>query len=104
MHSFENIKKFKNKIFNPLNKSEFEELALEVFHFEIENNPIYASYAKCILKNNIPNNIYSIPFLPIEFFKKHMLKTSFFEEQVIFQSSGTTGNQVSKHYVEEKIF
>lgn len=100
MHSFKNIEKFKSKIFNSLNESEFEELVLEVFDFEIENNPIYATYAKHVLKNNIPNNIYSIPFLPIEFFKKEQIICKSRRIEEFFISSGTSGEQ-SKHLVSD---
>ena len=66
----------------------------------MENNPIYAPYATFILKGEIPNNIFEIPFLPIEFFKKEQIicKSRGIEE--IFLSSGTTGEQ-SKHLISD---
>ena len=73
MHSFENIEKVKSKIFNINNDAEFENLALELFHYQMENNPIYAPYATLILKGETPNNIFEIPFLPIEFYKKEQV-------------------------------
>ena len=100
MHSFENIEQVKSKIFNSLNEGEFEKLALQLFHFQIENNPIYAPYAAFILKGETPNNIFEIPFLPIEFFKKEQVicKSRGIEE--VFLSSGTKGEQ-SKHLVSD---
>ncbi len=66
----------------------------------MENNPIYAPYAAFILKGETPNNIFEIPFLPIEFFKKEQIicKSRGIEE--IFLSSGTKGEQ-SKHLVSD---
>ena len=66
MHSFENIEQVKSNIFNINNDAEFENLALELFHYQMENNPVYAPYATLILKGETPNNIFEIPFLPIE--------------------------------------
>ena len=98
MHSFENIEKVKSKIFNINNDAEFENLALELFHFQMENNSIYAPYATLILKGETPNNIFEIPFLPIEFFKKEQVICQGKGVEEVFLSSGTTGEQ-SKHLV-----
>ena len=100
MHPFENIEQVKSKIFNLLNEGEFEKLALQLFYFQMENNPIYSPYAAFILKGETPNNIFEIPFLPIEFFKKEQVicKSRGIEE--VFLSSGTKGEQ-SKHLVSD---
>ena len=62
-----------NKIFSCNDKATFEALALELFDYQMENNPIYAPYAALILKGKTPANIYEIPFLPIEFFKQELI-------------------------------
>jgi len=100
MLSFENIEQVKSKIFNSLNDGEFENLALELFHSQMENNPIYAPYASLILKGETPNNIYEIPFLPINFFKKEQVICKGRGIEEIFISSGTAGEQ-SKHLVSD---
>ena len=100
MHSFENIEQVKSKIFNMNNDAEFENLALELFHFQMENNPIYAPYAALILKGEAPNNVFEIPFLPIEFFKKEQVLCKGRGIEEVFVSSGTTGEQ-SKHLVSD---
>ena len=51
---------FINKIFNCTNDATFEKLALEIFDFQMENNPIYSAYAAIILKGEDPTNIYEI--------------------------------------------
>jgi phenylacetate-coenzyme A ligase PaaK-like adenylate-forming protein len=81
----------------------FEQIALQVFNFQYENNPLYREY--CILLRKMPNNvnyIHEIPFLPIAFFKNKIIKTTQFEEEIIFESSGTTGSINSKHFIKEK--
>jgi len=81
-------------------ESDFEELSLNLFEFQMKNNPIYAQYASLILKNKIPQNIYEIPFLPIDFFKKEQLICKGKGVEEIFISSGTAGEQ-SKHLVSD---
>ena len=87
-----------NKIMAIKSESDFEEMSLKLFHYQIENNPVYAPYATLILKGEIPNNIFEIPFLPIEFFKKEQVICKGKGIEKIFLSSGTTGKQ-SKHLV-----
>lgn len=45
------------------------------------------------------NALSKIPFLPISFFKTHEVKTTSFDPEIIFESSGTTGTRVSRHLV-----
>ena len=89
-----------NKIMAINSESDFEELSLNLFEFQMKNNPIYAQYASLILKNKIPKNIYEIPFLPIDFFKKEQLICKGKGVEEIFISSGTAGEQ-SKHLVSD---
>lgn len=100
MHSFENIEQVKSNIFNINKDAEFENLTLELFHYQMENNPVYAPYASLILKGETPDNIFEIPFLPIEFFKKEQVICQGKGVEEVFLSSGTTGDQ-SKHLVAE---
>ncbi|ACY40378.1 putative acyl protein synthetase [Blattabacterium sp. (Blattella germanica) str. Bge] len=91
---------FKKKIFSILSKKEFENLALDIFHYQIANNKIYRNYLQLLKIDPMKiKNISKIPFLPISFFKTHCIwssKTSI--PDIIFTSSGTTGIK-SKHYV-----
>ena len=48
-------------IFNIKSDEEFEEIALQLFKYQIINNPIYKNYAKLVLKDKTPINIYEIP-------------------------------------------
>ncbi len=51
-----------------------------------------------IVPENI-NSIETIPFLPISFFKTHEVTTTTFDPEIIFESSGTTGENTSHHLV-----
>jgi len=90
----------KDTIFNISSEAAFEAVALQVFKFQFENNPVYRSFCDLLYKN--PSDIKrveDIPFLPISFFKSHEILSSSEEIQVIFTSSGTTGSTTSKHAV-----
>jgi len=92
------MKKF--NIFNLHNSKEFEKMALEIFQFQANNNLVYKEFLT-YLQTDIPSikNIAEIPFLPIQFFKSHKVFSSEESIQRIFLSSGTTGNEQSKHFV-----
>ena len=87
-------------IFNIKNEEEFEEIALDLFNYQIINNPIYKNYAKLVLRNKTPINIYEIPFLPIDFFKSNEVICKNKNVETIFLSSGTGGER-SKHLISD---
>lgn len=89
-------------IFNISSEKEFNAIALEVFYYQYKNVNVYRKYVD-LLKKDISNiyDIQTIPFLPIEFFKTHKIITDNNEPEIIFQSSGTTGVNTSKHYIKD---
>ncbi|WP_242084113.1 acyl transferase [Aestuariivivens sediminis] len=87
-------------IFNIKTHEEFKSFALKVFKFQFENNRVYRSF--CDLLNIHPSEvtcIKDIPFLPIQFFKSHVVISSKHHVEKTFISSGTTHTKTSKHYV-----
>ena len=100
MHSLNSLK---SNVFN-VNDQTFDYQALELFHYQFKNNKIYRDYVQYLGIN--PNKITSIsqiPFLPIQFFKRHKITSGFFSPTHIFESSGTAGER-SKHYIEDLTF
>src|SRR6056297_2514353 len=88
------------EIFSISSPAEFNALALETFRFQYSNNPVYREF--CDLLQKVPENtdtLEKIPFLPIEFFKTHSVVSSTAPSEITFTSSGTTGQQTSKHLV-----
>ena len=88
------------KIFSIGNSSGFKDLALEIFRFQSAHNPVYSRYLE--LMNIHPGEVSSIeviPFLPVEFFKTHKILSGNREPEIVFESSGTTGEDKSLHYV-----
>ena len=89
-----------DRIFEISNDEQFQELALEVFQYQAAENPVYKAYLNHL--GILPGRVGTkedIPFLPIEFFKKHRVVTGNLAHEVIFESSGTTGEDTSKHYI-----
>jgi hypothetical protein len=95
------ICEIEDKIFT-VEPADFEQLALEVFQFQYNNNAIYQHYvnALSIVGSNV-RSVAQIPFLPIRFFKTFDIKTTRFEPEAVFESSGTTQTINSRHYVKD---
>ena len=80
----------------------FVENTLQVFNFQYANNEVYKSYCDLLHIDPIKiDRIENIPFLPIQFFKSKIIKTTPFETDIVFESSGTTGAVNSKHFVKD---
>ncbi len=79
----------------------FEELALQVFQYQYQNNELYRQYCDAIHINAREVRLLpQIPFLPVSFFKTHKVITGPGRTaDLVFESSGTTGETPSKHYV-----
>ena len=98
------IKSFQQSILNT-NESNFEFHALEVFRFQAQNNIVYQRYLDSLnIDVKLVTRIDEIPFLPIDFFKKHRVVAGNWKPEVVFESSGTTGAVRSKHEVIDKKF
>lgn len=78
----------------------FEKAALEVFYHQSKNCKVYREFIHHL--RVIPETIKDyrqIPFLPISFFKSHEVVSNLLAPQIVFSSSGTTGQAQSKHLV-----
>jgi hypothetical protein len=93
---------FIQHIFNIQSNREFEELALEVFKLQARENKVYSQYLGLLGINPYSiDRLDQIPFLPVEIFKYHKVVTGDQLPRMVFESSGTAGAEVSKHYVVE---
>ena len=80
----------------------FNDLALEIFRFQAENLKAYKDYLNLLgIQAKEVNDVYKIPFLPIQFYKTHRIIREGIEPQKCFKSSGTTGQVQSKHHVSD---
>lgn len=88
------------QLFSIQDSNEFDSLAMEIFQFQYRNNPVYTDYCNHLGRTPIEvNHISQIPFLPIDFFKTKTVVTDQKKPETVFESSGTTQNTTSKHYV-----
>lgn len=86
-------------IFSIQNEEDFEYWAMKIFAFQYENTSVYREFCDLIGKNK-PKNLSEIPFLPISFFKSHQVKHNDLPVQLTFKSSGTSGMERAKHFVQ----
>lgn len=90
-----------HKIFG-VKEVDFEAVALEIFRFQGQDNPVYKDYLQALGINTAAVTcLEQIPFLPVRFFKSHTVQTSSFDPGCIFESSGTTGSINSRHWVKD---
>ena len=82
---------------------DFNEQALNLFHWHYEHNAVYSQF--CKLLNIDSKKIFQyadIPFLPIEFFKTKKISAFSPEEAVVvFESSTTTSSIPSCHFIHD---
>lgn len=85
-----------------LSPKDFIKESLKLFSYQYENNPVYHKFCKLLKKHpRDVSTLNDIPFLPIQFFKSHTIVTSNPSIEVVFSSSGTTGDTTSQHHVSD---
>ncbi|MBL7718983.1 MAG: acyl transferase [Flavipsychrobacter sp.] len=84
-----------------VNAENFNDIALAAFAFQHEHNALYRAFADALqVDATRVTHLEQIPYLPISFFKTHRVVTGAVPEPAyIFESSGTTGEIPSRHYV-----
>lgn len=95
----ETFKSFESQLYT-VNENSFADIALSLFRFQAQNNPVYQKYIRNLaLQIDKIHTVSKIPFLPISFFKTQRVKTGKWEPQARFASSGTTGATTSTHLI-----
>lgn len=93
----------KQQVFSINNKDQFEDVALHIFNYQVQNCAIYKQFIQGLrIDPAAVNTVGKIPFLPIEFFKSHTILSTDTPVQITFSSSGTTGMITSRHHVTDK--
>ena len=91
--------KYEDKVFLT-DQAGFDQLALELFRFQYEQNPVYREYVNALkIVGPDVQRVEDIPYLPIQFFKTRDVRTTVFEPEAVFMSSGTTQTINSRHSV-----
>ncbi len=87
-------------IFAVSDKLSFGKRALEIFHFQSSGCPVYKEYLSLLsIDPETVSDIVHIPFMPISFFRDHMVISGGGEPEKVFLSSGTAGIRHSRHAV-----
>ncbi|WP_243630061.1 acyl transferase [Taibaiella soli] len=86
-----------------INAENFADIALSLFRFQYYNNSLYRQYTDALHIDPVSvKTLTQIPFLPISFFKTYQVKTGdWTDTALVFESSGTTGDIPSRHYVHD---
>jgi phenylacetate-coenzyme A ligase PaaK-like adenylate-forming protein len=83
-------------------EADFEKLALEIFRLQSENNDVYREFMDNLRVNpSMVKSLDQIPFLPVELFKSQAVVTGAGPFGLIFTSSGTSAEEVSRHYLKD---
>jgi hypothetical protein len=99
-----NLKSFQNSV-SKISESSFDNHAIELFKYQATNNSVYKQYLNSLSIEPVNiKNVSQIPFLPIEFFKSHTIKTNEWEAQIVFESSGTSKLVPSQHHIQDVDF
>lgn len=90
------------EIFKVIDAQSFETMALEIFRFQAARCPVYKEYINLLgIDTEGVGDIFSIPFMPVSFFRDHDVMTGGGEPERIFLSSGTAGMRQSRHMVKD---
>jgi hypothetical protein len=83
-----------------LKPAEFLNYALSFMQYQASNNAVYGEWIQSMkVQLDTVKSIEQIPFLPIHFFKTHAIYAGSECPTFHFESSGTTQDTVSKHFV-----
>jgi len=88
------------EIFKVTDSQSFERMALKVFRFQAAQCRVYGEYVRLLgIDPELIDNIFAIPFMPVSFFRDHIIMTGGGDPEKVFLSSGTAGMRQSTHAV-----
>jgi hypothetical protein len=94
------LKEYQDRIFAIESENDFEQLCMEAFHYQARHVSVYSDFLKAL--NKAPASVTQssqIPFLPIDCFRVHEVYDSGPKPELWFESSGTTDQIPSRHFV-----
>ena len=100
-----NIELKNNRWLSDIKADNFVNIAIAVFLYQYNNNAIYRAFVDALhVSPARVSSLAQIPFLPISFFKTHRVKSGDWQHaDLVFESSGTTGDIPSRHYVRDRL-
>ena len=94
----QNIKKIE-EILNLTTEDFFLQTVLDLYDLHRKYNIVYKQYLDYLNKNQSISQLQDIVYLPINFFKTHVVKLDKIDYAHFFLSSGTTYEKKSCHYI-----
>ena len=96
-------RELQQRIFKIAGAKKFNDLALDIFKYQAVNNLTYKKFITALgIEPDSVRTTGAIPFLPVNFFKDHEVLTGTETAEVVFESSGTTGETTSRHYLSDR--
>lgn len=78
----------------------FSEKTREIFRYQVLHNPVYARFCNVFgYDENLIPDPEKIPLLPVRAFKESKLLADGLSASLIFRSSGSSGEERSRHYI-----
>jgi hypothetical protein len=88
------------EIFSVTDSQLFEAAALKIFRLQAAECPVYREYLKLLGSDaGSIGDIFSVPFMPVSFYRDHNVFTGDGSPERVFTSSGTAGMRRSHHSV-----
>ena len=86
------------EIFNIKNDEEYHKYVEQAIEIQLNKNEIYHKFTQLLNRRWISKTSFIPVFLPISFFKTHIILNTGLTPIGSFESSGTSGQDLSKHY------
>jgi hypothetical protein len=94
------IESLRKEVFRIEDDQSFHNVALDVFHYQLQNNCLYADYCRHLgVVAKMVKSVDQVPFLPISFFRTHKVMSGLSNAALVFRSSATTSTLSSQHYL-----
>jgi len=95
----ETFESFKSQLYS-VNDFTFPNIALKLFQYQASENPVYHDFiANLHIEPTQVATVDDIPFMPISFFKNHIVKTGAWQSETEFYTSGTTNQRPGSHSI-----
>lgn len=80
--------------------ADWDAFALDLFHWQAKRVPVYKAYLEALkVKPENIKQLDEIPYLPLSFFKSHLVRSWDFKDEATFTSSTTTGQIPAQHSI-----
>lgn len=95
-----NFQEAGSQYIHKIDAQNFDDIALALFAHQYQKNAVYRAFVDAInVSPSSVRQVKDIPFLPISFFKTHRVVARPESPTLVFESSGTTGETNSKHFI-----